>query len=111
MCEPMDTTAPFEEKTMIDREERERELEKERKRTLVKKKEEPVGQAVLVEEFGTRHPAIAILTTLWSVVCTRQVFSAFDSGELFAYIYLLNASVLGSPPPIFARGQARDCMQ
>ena len=47
-------------------------------------------QAVLVEGLGTRHPATAILTHLWSVVCTRQVFSAFDSGELFAYIYLWN---------------------
>ena len=44
-------------------------------------------QAVLVEGFGTRHPAIAMLTHMWSAVCTRQVFSAFDSGEMFAYIY------------------------
>ena len=94
MCEPMDTTAPFEENTRE------------------KKEEEPVWQAVLVEEIGTRHPAIAILTTLWSVVCTRQVFSAFDSGEMFAYVYLLNMSAFGSPPPILsARPSSHDCMQ
>ena len=60
-------------------------------------------QAMLVEGLGTRHPATAILTHQWSVVCTRQVFSAFDSGELFAYKYLWNEvrRFLG----------VRDCMQ
>ena len=68
-------------------------------------------QAVLVEGFGTRHPAIAILTHLWSVVCTRKVLPAFHSGELFCINLLMECVGFWVPSTDVIRAAQRDCMQ